>query len=186
MPAEHFHLSNINQVTGRVRWEFVTAPRIRTKPTVVSGSVYLAPEHGSLFCITLKGGKKVWESESATGFISANDKRIYAYDRLGNLVLLSNETGELVHRVGLQHFTHRIPNELTDRAYIATDSGLVIALRDADLAEPVLHPPLLPESESEPQSTPAATPPSEKSEKEKPTEDKPAESPPADSNPVPQ
>lgn len=143
--ADNFHVYNINQATGQVKWEFVSGPVIRHAPTVVDDQVFFAPENGSLFCVNLKNGHSIWESESIAGFVAASDKHVYAWDRLNNLMLLSRETGELQQRVGLQQFIHRVPNHYTDRCYVATASGLVIALRDAEAVDPIIHPSLIPD-----------------------------------------
>jgi len=158
--AQNFHVYNINQATGQVRWQFVSGPSIRTPPRVVGDRIFFAPEHGSLFCVDLKSGENLWASDSIAGFISSNDKHVYAWDRLNKLVLLSKDSGELIHRIGLQSYTHRVANEYTDRCYLATPGGLIIALRDADLVEPLKHPSQMPdESEQKTDSPPPADAP---------------------------
>lgn len=167
--ADNFHIYNINQATGQVFWQFVSGPKITRSPRVVGEHVFVAPDHGSLFCASLENGEQVWESTGATGFISANDKHVYAYDRLNNLVVLSRETGALEHHVGMQQFNQRLINERTDRTYLSTPAGLIVCLRDQDQVEPLHYLQEAPAEDGKSKQPPAEGTPSSGDEA-KPTE----------------
>lgn len=159
--AQNFHIYNIHQSTGQIRWEFVSGPQISKSPQVVGEHLYLAPDHGSLFCVSMKDGSKIWESDGASGFIAANDRHVYAYDRLDNVVILSKETGEVEYRLGLMQFNQRVANDQTDRVYLSTPDGLIIALHDQDLPEAQIHSEVDSDAAEKPAEQPEETAPAE-------------------------
>ena len=88
---------------------------------------------------------------------------VAASDADGNLTMVSRSSGETIGSLPLRRYNVRTVNDRTDRIFLATESGLVICLRQIGHPYPVYHRypdrlPLLPEIEPEDSSeAPAET-----------------------------
>ena len=91
-----------------------------------------------------------------------------------NLVRVSRQTGEIQGALALNRFTVRVANDLTDRLYMATPTGMIIALREPGRELPLYfkYPERLPIM---PEFAPEEAPEGEAPAGEMPAEEKPAE-----------
>lgn len=177
---------------GTLRWQTVVGSPIVQTPRVIQDDLFLTPQGIGMFRLRARDGIELW-SRPARGvdqFVGASPEAVYGADRALNLVRMSRATGEIQGRVPLDRFTVRISNDLTDRIYMATPDGMIIALREKERELPLFFKfperlPVMPEfapeepvSENKPAEEKAAadTVPEEKpAEEEKPQEEKPAE-----------
>ena len=60
-------------------------------------------------------------------------------DDLGNLMVLSRADGAPLGVLPLRDYSIRVANDRTDRIYLCTESGLVVALRERDQEFPEYH-----------------------------------------------
>ena len=92
-------------------------------------------------------------------------------DSLGNIVIVDRNDGSPVGALPLRDFKVRVSNDRTDRMYLATESGLVISIRDKNREFPIYHKyperrPILPLFGDDAAEVPADTPPADPAEAE--------------------
>ena len=150
----------LNKETGRTRWTFASGAPIQRQPRVVGQQVFVAPQREGLISLTLVSGRMLWTQPQAIEFIAASETRVYASDISGNLLIMERENGEIIGQIPLRKFNVRIPNERTDRIFMADDSGLVIGIQEVNSEFPAFHrfperQPILPILAEEDAETPA-------------------------------
>lgn len=139
LASQDFDLYCINILNGNPFWRFVSGTAITKKPYIVGDDLYLLPETGGMFCLSVDTGTQRWWRPKMTEFLGASMGRLYASDEQGNLVLLARADGALLGAIPLRPFPVRFYNDRTDRIFLASDSGLVIALRERGQQFPVYH-----------------------------------------------
>lgn len=147
----------LNQFTGRTRWAFASGVPMYSSPKVIGPHVFIAPFGGGLYCLSRTSGLMQWPraQQLATEFVAASPERVYAGDDLGNLLVLSRETGQVAGVLQSRNLSIRLSNERTDRIFLASPSGLVVALRERGRSFPQYHMfperrPILPEFAPDP------------------------------------
>ena len=118
-----------------------------------------------MYCLDPITGARRWWKPDLTNFIAVTGGAVAASDEDGNLVMVSRDKGETIGSLLLRRFTVRTGNDRTDRIYLATESGLVLCVRQIGHSFPVYHRypdrlPLLPEitPDDEPDAAPDAEP----------------------------
>lgn len=147
--------------TGATQWAFTSGNPIRKPVRVVGRHVYLAPAAGGMYCISAASGLRLWHQRLATEFISATADSVYVSDGLGNLLMLDRENGVVLGSLPARSLSVRLANERTDRLFLSTEDGLVVALHETGREFPLyhMHPerrPLLPDMA--PETTPDEAP----------------------------
>ena len=72
-------------------------------------------------------------------FLAIAGDSMYASDEDGNLIKTNKATGVIAGSYPLRAFSVRVSNDRTDRIYMATESGLIITLRQKGDTLPVFH-----------------------------------------------
>jgi len=129
----------INIDNGRLRWTFVPGLPIRKQPRIVGESVFVAPERGGLYSLATETGLINWHQIRATEFLAATDNRVYAMDDLGHLLVLSPADGAIVSTLPLRCANLTVSNDRTDRVYLASSTGTVVALKESGSEFPTYH-----------------------------------------------
>lgn len=137
--SEDHNFYALNGNNGDVRWDFASGLPIRKRPIVVDDDLYLVPDRGGLFCLSVNAGAKKWWHESLTDFVATTGQVTYATDRDYNLVMLSREEGKILTRMSLRGYPIRVSNDRTDRVYVVSDSGLIVAMRPQGRSYPTFH-----------------------------------------------
>ncbi len=160
----------IDESNGRIKWRFSAGDAIYSSPIAIQSKVYVVSEINGLYCLDGDTGGRLWHAPNIAQFVSASPTRIYGIDRIGRLAILDLRTGTSAGAMALEDVSQVLVNAQSDRVYLASDSGLVQCLRQADLRSPVYHvPPPAPEPESPtkekrtPTKAPAADSPAEES-----------------------
>lgn len=166
LASEDFTFYAINAINGNVIWEFVTGFPIRKAPYAVGQSLYLSPDRGGVYCLEVADGVRRWWKPFLTEFVAASNRFTYARDEDGNLAIIETDTGSLVGRVTAYGYPRHIANDRTDRIYLATLSGRVLALREKGRDIPNFHKyperrPILPDFAPEEGETEEPAPPTE-------------------------
>jgi hypothetical protein len=139
LASEDRNLYCVNQHNGSVRWEFISGRPVRKAPWIVDGRVFLAPDHGGMFCLNLDTGKQLWWRPKLDEYLGTCPAYHFAADEMNNIVLLARDTGTTVGVLPLRDFKVRVNNERTDRMILATESGLVCAIRQQGREWPQYH-----------------------------------------------
>ncbi len=157
LASEDFRVYRVANQSGRVNWDFVSGYPVRRSPRVIGEQVFLFPERGGMFCLSVDTGVELWWRPKIVDFVGATRTRVFTSDRIGNVVILSRKDGALIGALPLRQFSARPGNDRTDRIYLATQSGLVICIRTIGQEFPIFHMfpeqlPILPEFAPEPSS----------------------------------
>lgn len=149
---------------GRLKWTFVPGLPIRRQARIVGDGVYVAPERGGLYKLSVDTGVIDWHQTRGTSFLAATDDRVYATDDLGNVLVLSRTDGALISTLPLRQLSVRVNNDRTDRMFLATSTGTVVALKESDSEFPRYHKfperqPILPAMGPAPEEAAAQPPP---------------------------
>jgi hypothetical protein len=129
-----------NAQRGTTLWIFVARANIPDAPSLINDRCYVSPNDGSLHCLNVESGVPLWELLGAKHVLAETENYVISEDKLGNILLLSpqeeQQTARIIARLPLRDFSIRIENDLTDRIYLATPSGLVICLKEKGISFP--------------------------------------------------
>lgn len=148
--SEDFSFYAVDVTSGRVIWEFTSGLPIRQAPIAIGHDLYIMPERGGMYSMAARTGAQQWWQPGLAGFLAATPTRVFASDRQGNVQATDRAAGTTLGTIPLRQFPVRLANERTDRLYLATESGMVICLREQGRQFPIYHRyperlPLLPE-----------------------------------------
>jgi outer membrane protein assembly factor BamB len=130
LASEDSNFYSLDIHKGTLGWQFTAGTVIRRAPVLVGNDVYLFPEHGNMYKISAETGIPAWSVPRIQDFLSASSTRVYVTDSRNNLIILSASHGEPLGKFSLGSFTHHMPNERSDRIYVATERGLVMCLHE--------------------------------------------------------
>jgi hypothetical protein len=129
----------IRENGGTALWRFSTGEPL-IEPAVVIGKRVFAPtQPGGMYCLDAKTGEQVWWSPQLIQFIAASRNRLYAIDRLGEMVVVDSNTGARLDAIPFPVQAVRMFNDQNDRIYIVTATGLVQCLREIENEAPIVH-----------------------------------------------
>lgn len=154
LASEDFNVFCIKENTGSVRWQFVAGLPIRKEVRVVGDNVYVFPHRGGVYCLSRISGERRWWRPHMVDFVGSTRNLLFLSDNLGQIAVLSPRDGAQIGSLPLKDFPVRYGNELTDRLYIATKTGLVVCIREQNKEFPSYHmyperQPILPEFASD-------------------------------------
>lgn len=133
----------IEEKTGNVYWEFASGARIAQSPIPVGNAVFVITEADELFKLDIQTGLPVagWETPvpGIGQYVGASEDRLYAMDRVGNLLALSLENGQQQGSVRLNDLAYILPNYKSDRLYVGFSSGRFLCLREIGKSQPFFH-----------------------------------------------
>ncbi|WP_197999966.1 outer membrane protein assembly factor BamB family protein [Gimesia alba] len=158
LASEDQNLYCLNILNGIVRWRIRTSFPLLKPVTVLDDEVYLSSRKKGIFQLSATTGQEQWWQPLGSSFVSLSPTRLYATDEIGNLLVLSRTDGAVLSAVPLRKFQIKLMNERTDRIFCASESGLVMCLRQSDLPFPIRFKhqdryPILPEIAPEVSST---------------------------------
>ena len=130
LASEDFYVYCLDRNNGLVRWEYASGYPIRKAPRVIGNDLYILPDRGGLFNLSLANGAEKWSRPGVTNVLGATKSRLFATDPTGNVVLLNRADGRPLGTLPLRAFSVRLENDRTDRLYLATPSGLLVCLRE--------------------------------------------------------
>src|SRR4029077_12382450 len=120
LPSQDFNLYSVDVRTGDTLWRYSSGSEIRRPVSVIDNDVYLAPDDGGLHAVNAETGAKLWRHPRAQDFVAASASRVYAADRLGQLMILDRSNGRQLAAWNTNQFDFRARNESTDRIFLVT------------------------------------------------------------------
>ena len=189
LASEDSNFYSIDVNKGTLIWKFTAGTVIRRAPVLVGKDVFLFPEMAPMRKLSAETGVSQWSVPHIKDFLSATPRRIYVTDQRNNLVILDSETGEQLGRFPLGSLKRHLANDRSDRIYLATETGLVVCLREREreFAHFHKHPerqPILPDITPEGAVPPSANLSTDEADgsmkEESPAEEEPAEKPEAE------
>jgi len=194
VPSTDHSIYAIDLFTGDLLWNYSTGAPIEQEPLVADEDVYVVNARRAMTALDAKSGTPRWTLPSgAARLLAVGAKRVYAQTIDRDLEIVNRSNGALLfgardtlQRAGLnlRDYTLAFTNHTNDRIYLATQAGVVIALREAGQVRPLmLHKPgahpfgFIPPTQGTASTPPAAPPaqaeatkpePKEKDDEEKP------------------
>ena len=154
LASEDFNVFCIDQANGSIRWQFVAGLPIKRQVRVIGNDVYVFPDRGGMYCLNRSSGSRRWWRPSMVDLVGATRSIVYVTDSLGNIVGLTRKDGAVIGALPLRGFPIRYGNELTDRLFISSETGLTVCIREQGMEFPTFHKfpdrqPILPELATE-------------------------------------
>ena len=109
------------------------------EPVIVKDRVYVISQDKTCYCLSMKTGDVHWSHPDITQIVSASGERLYALDRLGNLLVLNLKNGGHYTSLAAGKIDFVMVNALTDRIYMGTRSGLIQCIHETHREFPMLH-----------------------------------------------
>ncbi len=124
----------INEIKGSLNWEYPTGDRIITPPFIAGNALFIITTDNNLFKLDIKTGRLAdgWAKPVAgiSQFVGLSDGKIFALNRLGELIAIDSAGGAVMHRIASRPLTLVIPNTLSDRLYVGSERGLLQCIRE--------------------------------------------------------
>lgn len=139
MASEDFTFYCINPDNGVVHWEFVSGLPIRRAPVALGQTVYIHPERGGLYALDVADGRQKWWQPRMGDFVSLLNQTVVARDANMDLALLEQESGRLIGRFPAAYYPLHVVNDRSDRIFLGTTSGQILAIREAGRGFPIYH-----------------------------------------------
>jgi outer membrane protein assembly factor BamB len=139
IPSDDFNLYALRISSGKILWRFTGGAEIKIKPEVTDKDVFVVPDRRGLYRVDRATGREKWHNRTAQRFLAANEKFVYAFDRLGRLLVLDYKRGTQLGTLNNRDFVFPIGNEITDRLFLASHNGLLVCLRDHSLKIPLIN-----------------------------------------------
>jgi len=133
------YVSSVHERTGDVNWDFSAGDPVEDSPVVNGDNVYVVPKTEGLFCISARSGQQRWYAPRIKKFLAGSDRRVYATDRLGRLVILDAKTGGQIDSLDTRGLDLLIVNRQSDRILLGTSTGLIQCLHEIGRGEPMQH-----------------------------------------------
>lgn len=137
--SESGHVYAMNDVTGMLRWTFLTRKPVSQRISAFDDHAYIPTESGDLFAVELKTGNEAWNAPDVVKTVAASQARLYVVDGRGRLVSIDRATGEREKVLNIGQTQFQVFNQETDRVYVVSSDGLIQCLHETQLAEPIRH-----------------------------------------------
>lgn len=147
VPSADKNVYSIDLFTAKVNWAFASGAPVLQQPFVAGDDVYVANKAGVLTAVDVHSGSPRWSISTHGGrLVSVSGTRIYLETHDEDLFIVDRATGRVVADprstfvragVNLRDYTLGVTNDLNDRIYLGTKSGLVLSLREIGQLQPL-------------------------------------------------
>lgn len=146
VPSSDKNLYAVDLFEASVKWVYPSGAPVMQEPLTTGGDVYTVNAAGALSALDAETGERRWTATTQGGrVLSISAQRIYLESYDEDLFIVDRGTGQILadprvtlQRAGLnlREFTVGVTNNLNDRIYVATPSGLVFSLREIGQLQP--------------------------------------------------
>jgi outer membrane protein assembly factor BamB len=147
--AEDANLYALEISNGRLGWRYTAGTAISRQPAVTEQDIYVVAERNGMTRLDRATGQPMWRipvrgglnenNSAADRFLAANTKYVYAADASNRLLVLDRRRGVTLSGFDFKDFVFPVPNEVTDRLYLAANNGLIVCLHDREYTQPIRH-----------------------------------------------
>ena len=128
----------VDEIRGSLLWEFSTGQTIRESLIPIGQYVYIITEERKMFKLFAKTGIAApgWSvpATDVKSYLGASHEKIYLLNKLDQIVVLSQETGDRLGTLISDSTALTLPNLLSDRLYIGNRYGQIQCLREITLS----------------------------------------------------
>jgi len=129
----------VREKDGSLFWRFSAGEPLVEQAVVVEPHVYATTQFGGMYCLSVDKGAQLWWTPRAARFVAASKTRVYAADKLGQMLVIDARNGSRLDTLVTQDLPLKLVNIENDRIYMGSETGLVQCLRETALEQPVLH-----------------------------------------------
>ncbi len=133
------YLYCVDEKRGGVLWRFTTGEPISHSPVAFGDTVYVVTDNGHMYAVSANDPVEKWVATGIESYLAGNEKRLYAVDQSGNLVILDTNSGSRIGTISSLGLDLRFLNIATDRIIVGTTSGVLQCLRETDRRWPNLY-----------------------------------------------
>jgi hypothetical protein len=131
------------------RGKFTTGGPIVHRPVLTDDSIYVVGDRWGLIRLRHQTLEPYWNERLPDGRIrprpndqvaqvlSVSPNYVFALDRRGKLLVIDAVRGSTLSSFDVSAFSVPVTNEVNDRVYLASNSGLLLCLRDRNKVVPV-------------------------------------------------
>jgi hypothetical protein len=131
------YLYAFDSISGRERWSFAAGYPISQTPAPFPDAVYVVCDDGTMYRVNAETGHEEWAAQRVKHFLAATPTRIYTADQLGRLMVLNPKSGATLDLMPMPLFAAHVGNHQSDRIFLASARGLVQALHEIELTQPL-------------------------------------------------
>jgi outer membrane protein assembly factor BamB len=146
VPSADKNVYAVDLLGASVKWVYPSGAPVMQQPLVADDDVYAVNTAGLLTALDANTGERRWRTSTHGGrLMSVSAHRVYLESYDEDLFIVDRSTGQVVadprvtfQRAGLnlREFTLGITNDMTDRIYVGTPSGLVVCIREIGQLQP--------------------------------------------------
>jgi outer membrane protein assembly factor BamB len=136
------YVTALNEMDGTLKWTFSTGYATFQTPLALPDHVYAVSRLGRMFSISSTDGAEQWMTPGISELIASSNDRVYVRDSLGRLTAIDKKDGTKLASIPTGGYRMSLANNVTDRIYLLSDSGMVQCLREIGSPYPIVHRPL--------------------------------------------
>jgi outer membrane protein assembly factor BamB len=146
VPSADKNVYAVDLFTATVNWTYPSGAPVMQEPLAADDDVYAVNVEGLLTALDAKTGQRRWMTTTHGGrVISIGAHRVYLESHDEDLFIVDRGTGQILadprathERAGLnlRDYDLSLTNNVNDRLYMATRSGLMICLREMGQIQP--------------------------------------------------
>ncbi|MCO6456417.1 MAG: PQQ-binding-like beta-propeller repeat protein [Pirellulaceae bacterium] len=129
----------IQEISGNITWRYSTGEPISQSAIPIGDSVYVITDTQWLYALDAATGQQKWSSPRVAGFVSASTDRVYVVGVTGGLDILDAASGGRLGTLPGVIDDMKVANQLTDRIYLTTPTGIIQCLHEERQRFPLLH-----------------------------------------------
>ncbi len=146
IPSADNVLYAVDLFTAKTKWIFPSGAPILQAPMVADREIFVINSAGFLSSLRPDNGELIWTTSTRGGrlaaasakklYLRSYDRDLFAIDRATGRTVI--DPGESFQRAGLnlREYDLDVVNRFNDRMYFATDSGMIVCLREASQKTP--------------------------------------------------
>lgn len=148
IPSADNNLYAVDILTAKNFWVFASGAPIDQGPVVTGEDIYTINQSGHLTLLDPNTGTPRWSTLTPGGrFVAVTDKRLYLRSWGNDLLIIDRGTGQMLadatatHAragVNLREYGMSMLNRYDDRMYFATESGMIICIKEMGAVQPRL------------------------------------------------
>ena len=137
--SQDFMVYALQMEIRKLLWRFPAGARITEPVMVTKNDVFVSTKRKGMFRLNREDGKRLWNSKTATQFLSTSGRFVYARDPRGKFLVLDYLRGRTLAQLDLQRFHVPVRNTYTDRIYLGNHDGTLFCMHDGNLPDPVFN-----------------------------------------------
>jgi hypothetical protein len=135
-------------VNSLPRGKFTSGGPVEQKPLLTDSAIYIVGERWGLMRLKHTTLEPLWQERLSDGrlrpkpnsdvvrVLSTNSSYVYGLDRRGRLLVIDALRGSTLSTFDVSAFSVPVTNEVTDRVYLASNSGFLVCLHDKQRVRP--------------------------------------------------